>query len=410
MKRTDCLICGNDKLHRIIDLGNHPYADTFIDEINSNEMLPVYNLSCAMCEKCGQIQTTSITDPFERYNMVDYSYTSSNSSTAKNHWTKYSEKINQKILLNKKITPARICEIGSNDGYLLNLFKQLSNDVLGIDASKYLTDIAINKGIPTIQCIFDDKKSYEILLNNEKFDLVIANNVFNHSDDPNSFARGVNNLLKEDGHFIFETPYWKCTVDSMKVDQIYHEHVSYLTALSAKNIMERNGFNIIDIEVVDYHGGSIRVYTEKTSKKKHHCKKLFNMINKEKYLFEKKTYTTLQESIESKKISFLKDILDIKADKKIPIVAIGAAAKGNTFLNYMNLNSSIIDCVTDNSIHKQGKLTPLTNIKIVSDDILSNYEEVYAIILSWNLTDKIKEKLRLINNRIKFINFYEDYK
>jgi hypothetical protein len=105
----------------------------------------------------------------------------------------------------------------------------------------------------------------------------------------------------------------------------------------------------------------------------------------------------------------LKDILDIKTEEECPIIAIGAAAKGNTFLNYMNLDSTIIDCVTDSSVHKQGKVTPLTNITIKSDDVLAQYDKVYAIILSWNLSDKIKEKLLLINKNIEFINFYKDY-
>jgi len=410
VKRTSCLICDNNSLHKIIDLGNQPYADTFVHEKNLYDMLPVYNLSCDLCEECGQVQTTTITDPSERYNMVDYSYTSSNSSVATNHWKEYSAEVIKKVFPNKQSNDTRVCEIGSNDGYLLSLFQKIGSKVLGIDASEHVANIAKNNGIPTIQCIFDYEKSHEILENAEKFDLVMANNVFNHSDNPNSFAKGANNLLNEGGHFIFEVPYWKNTVDSHKIDQVYHEHVSYFTALSVRNIMEKSNFEVVDIEVVDYHGGSLRVYAKKTSDNMNHCDQLLHMIKKESYLLEKETYEKLGKDIKNKKLLFLKDILKIKNDKKIPIIAIGAAAKGNTFLNYMNLNSSIIDYVTDSSVYKQGKCTPLTNIKIVSDDVLLKYDEVYAIILSWNLSNKIKEKLRLINNKIKFINFYEDYK
>jgi hypothetical protein len=173
-------------------------------------------------------------------------------------------------------------------------------------------------------------------------------------------------------------------------------------------LMERAKFSIIDIDVVDYHGGSLRVYAQKSNNIVH-CDKLYDLIDKESYLFEESTYQKLTEDLQRKKALFLKDLFEIRTLKNIPVIAIGAAAKGNTFLNYMNLDSTFVEYVTDSSPLKQGKTTPLTNIPITSDDILSKYNEVYAIILSWNLSDKIKNKLRLINKNIKFINFYKDY-
>jgi 2-polyprenyl-3-methyl-5-hydroxy-6-metoxy-1,4-benzoquinol methylase len=409
MKRDNCLICGSSALSKIIDLGNQPYADTFVDETRYHDMLPVYNLSCAMCDSCGYVQTTCTTSPLERYNMFDYSYTSSNSSVAKRHWKDYSKEVID-FLSVSAVEGISVCEIGSNDGFLLSLFKNIGAEVLGVDASEYLVNIANQNNIPTIQSIFDYDNSDDILrIFKQKFDLVMANNVFNHSDNPVSFSMGVGNILKDGGFFVFEVPYWKSTIDSHKIDQIYHEHVSYFTAKSVKNIMEKNGFEVCNIKVVDYHGGSLRVYARKSTSEINHCQELFDLIRNENYLYSKDTYLQLNERIRKKKLTFLSDIYDIKNNKNAPIIAIGAAAKGNTFLNFMNLDSSIIDFVTDSSVHKQGKYTPLTNIKIVSDDILLNYDEVYAIILSWNLSEKIKDKLRLINKKIKFINFYEDY-
>tara|TARA_Y100000592_G_scaffold54185_1_gene85435 strand:+ start:4839 stop:6071 length:1233 start_codon:yes stop_codon:yes gene_type:complete len=409
MKRDNCLICGSNALSKIIDLGNQPYADTFVDENRYHDMLPVYNLSCAMCDSCGHVQTTCTTSPLERYNMFDYSYTSSNSSVAKRHWSDYSKEV-MNFLSVSTVEGISVCEIGSNDGFLLSLFKNVGAKVLGVDASEYLVNIANHNNIPTIQSIFDYDNSDDILrIFKQKFDLVMANNVFNHSDNPLSFSMGVNNILKDGGFFVFEVPYWKSTIDSHKIDQIYHEHVSYFTAMSVKNIMEKNSFEICNIKVVDYHGGSLRVYARKSTSKINHCQELFDLIRNENYLYSKDTYLLLNDRIREKKLTFLSDIYDIKNNKNVPIIAIGAAAKGNTFLNFMNLDSSIVDFVTDSSVHKQGKYTPLTNIKIVSDDILLNYDEVYAIILSWNLSEKIKDKLRLINKKIKFINFYEDY-
>ena len=405
MKRDTCLICGSKNLSNILDLGNHPYADTFIPEEDSYKLLPVYKLSCALCEDCGQIQTETITNPQDRYNLFDYSYTSSNSSVAKQHWIEYCEEVKANLSITNT---DRICEIGSNDGFLLSLFKKNGNQVLGIDASQNLVEISNSNGTPAIQSIFDAAASVKILKTEEKFNLVMANNVFNHANEPYSFSVGVNNLLKNKGYFVFEVPYWKSTVDSQKIDQVYHEHVSYFTATSVMKLMERAKFSITNISVVNYHGGSLRVYAQKSNNIAH-CNKLYDLINKESYLFEQNTYQELTEQLQRKKTLFLKDLFEIKTLKNIPVIAIGAAAKGNTFLNYMNLNSTFVEYVTDSSPLKQGKTTPLTNIPITSDDILSKYNEVYAIILSWNLSDKIKDKLRLINKNIKFINFYKDY-
>ena len=406
MKRDLCLICDSKNLTKILDLGNHAYADTFIAPARAHDLLPVYNLSCAMCEECGQIQTCCITDPDDRYNLYDYSYTSSNSSVARSHWQHFCSDVCEVLNLPREI---RVVEIGSNDGYLMGRFKERGATVMGVDASHYVSKIAVSNGIQTINEIFDEQLAEKIIKNNGKFNLAIANNVFNHSDDPLSFARGVNKTLVDDGYFVYELPYWRCSVKSRKFDQVYHEHVSYFTARASKKIMELAGFEIKNIEVVDYHGGSLRVYARKTNEAiPKHCQELFNMIQEESFLFDAQTYHVALEEFQRLKYNFLSKIMEIKLSN-LPVVAIGAAAKGNTFLRFMNLDHTIVDYVTDVSSHKQGKLTPLTNIPIVGDEIFAQYKAVYAIILSWNLSDKIKTKLLEINPEIQFLNFYKEF-
>jgi len=211
-------------------------------------------------------------------------------------------------------------------------------------------------------------------------------------------------LLKEDGVFVFEVPYWKSAVDSEKIDQIYHEHVSYMTVKSVKKTLDLAGLNIIDIQVVDYHGGSLRVYCGPADIEQPQV--VDDMINNEKDagIFHSSTYKLLLEKINNKKINLLRKIYDIKSLGG-SVIGVGAAAKGNTFLTFLNLDNSIIDYVTDASEYKQGKLTPLTSIPICGDEIFREYDEVYAIILSWNISSKLKEKLHEINPRIKFLVF-----
>jgi SAM-dependent methyltransferase len=402
MKRNECLVCSSKRLTKILDLGNHPFADTFVPKERENDGLHVYNLSCNRCDKCGHIQTTSITNPADRYSLFDYSYTSSNSLTSRNHWLSYASEVVEKTDLN----PGHfVLDVGSNDGFLLRCFRQHTIDGLGIDPSPYMASLADEDGVSTIIDIFNSKVSNQIVKRYGKANVVVANNVFNHSEDPVDFAKAAYNVLLDNGHFVFELPYWKISVESGKIDQVYHEHVSYFTATSSKNIMDAAGFTITSIEVVDYHGGSLRVYASKDKDAKQ-CKNLEPMMKKESQLFKKYTYTKLMKQMSNKKFDLLKQIYDIKNNGG-SIIAIGAAAKGNTLLNYLNLDHSIVDWVTDTSEHKCGKRTPLSNIPICNDDVVSEYKEVYALILSWNLSDKIKDKLLRMNSEIKFLNFYE---
>jgi len=298
-----------------------------------------------------------------------------------------------------------VIEIGSNDGFLLKQFKTRHDcKVLGIDASPHVSSIAAENGIDTEVSVFDRSFSKHVVENYQKADLVIANNVFNHSEDPLDFVLGVSELLKQDGTFVFELPYWKCAVESEKIDQIYHEHVTYFTVTMAEKLLARAGLAIADVNVVDYHGGSLRVHARKAPSKTSDTVGRLKEEEKSLDLFEISTYSKLFERLQNKKFNFLKKIYELKAAGN-SIVAIGAAAKGNTFLNFLNLDNSVIDCVTDTSEHKKGKLTPLSSIPIYGDEILGKYDDVYAIILSWNISDKLKQKLREINPRIEFLVF-----
>ena len=329
----------------------HPFADTFIDEKSQTHALPVYNLSCTLCNSCKHVQTETATDPNERYNMFDYSYTSSNSITSRRHWNAFCDDVVRELELDNN---TRICEIGSNDGYLLKCFKEKINAfVYGIDASKAMCDLAKDNDITSENIVFNLSETISIKEKYKLSNLVIANNVYNHSDDPVSFTMGVKEVLTNSGYFVFEVPYWKSTIETKKIDQIYHEHVSYFTATSLKFLLNSCGFIIKKIKLVEYHGGSLRVIAQKTSNGEN-CDDLNNFLSQEKFLFDEKTYNELNRELMMAKINFLIELFEHKKAGH-SIVAIGAAAKGNTLLNYLNLNNSIVDCVTDISEYKQGK-------------------------------------------------------
>lgn len=396
-----CLISGAP-VQKILDLGMHPYADTFINTDQLGMTEPVFPLECYLCSESGQVQLGYISCDYERYNLYVYSYTSANSAFSRNHWDDYAKTMLNRFDLQNKA----IVEIGSNDGYLIQQF-QSDNKVLGVDPSLAMAELATNQyGVNMVNDFFTSTISQKIKADFGSADLIIANNVFNHANDPLDFAKGVYHLLNDGGVFVFESPYWLDTIQSQHFDQIYHEHISYFTVKSADYLLSRVGLAIFDVEHVDYHGGSIRVYAKKTTQTTPPLTDLVTkMIDQETKsgLFEIDTYQKFQKDITATRDKFLTKLYDLKA-QGYPVVAVGAAAKGNTLLNFYRLDKTAIDFVTDSSPHKQGKYTPLTRIPIVGDDIFRQYEqEVYALVLSWNISDTLKENLLKINHKIKFL-------
>ena len=389
----------------IIDLGLHPYADTFLKKNQLKKSEPVFPLKCYINYKSGYIHNFVITNDNSRYNEYEYSYTSANSIYSRNYWKKYCLNIKKNLLINKK---TKILEIGSNDGYLLNQFKKVTKNILGVDASKFMTQLANKKGIKTKNLIFDIKNSNKCLLNGEKINIIIANNVLNHSNDPLNFIKGVKNIIENKGTFVFELPYWVNLVKAKKFDQIYHEHVSYFTVKYSKYLLNKAGFKITNIEETEYHGGSIRIYSSinKSQKENKIVKKYISMENSLK-IFNEKTYTNFMNDLNRKKLKFLKLIIDYKL-KGYKIVGVGAAAKGNTFLNFIGINNQLMDFITDASKYKIGKYTPLTRIPIFSDNKIKSIKRKICLIpLAWNLEKFIKTKLLKLNKNMRMISFYK---
>ena len=396
----NCLIDGTD-LTEIIDLGLHSYADTFIRSHQLDLIEPIFPLVCMLCPKCGMVQLKYITHDFDRYNLYDYSYTSSNSDFSRSHWNQFAKDITEEYGSSLGL----IVEIGSNDGYLLQQLKPFSQEIIGIDSSEEMSRIANSYGVRTLHTTFDSESSKTISKKHGKADLVIANNVLNHSNDPVDFVKGVWNLLSDDGFFIFEVPYWSNTVTSLHFDQIYHEHVSYLTVRSVKTLLEKVGMAISQISVVDYHGGSLRVAAVK-GRPLHQLKEVEKLLvnEAELKLCDPKTYTEYVDLVTQKRSIFLSKIHDIISESvSHPIVGVGAAAKANTLLTYYGLNHSYLRFITDSSEHKIGKYTPFTRIPIVSDMEFASHSEITAVILSWNIGESLRASIKAINQNARFL-------
>lgn len=363
---------------------------------------PIYPLRCYLDKKSGCIFNEVITSDKKRYNLYDYSYTSSNSNYSKNYWQKYATQFKKNYGYQGKIL-----EIGCNDGFLLEHLKKKGYECYGCDASKFITNLSKDKKLKVMNYIFDFKNSKKIEKKIGKVDYVIANNVLNHSNNPDNFIKGVKKILKEDGYFIFEQPYWLNMMQTSRIDQIYHEHITYFTIKFSSWLLKRNGMYLHDYQITPYHGGSLRIIATKNNKIYNKNKyKIDDGINHEKKfgLFNKSIYQNINTKLQNKKKKLHKKIIYYKK-RNYKVVGIGAAAKANTFLCYFGLDNKTIDFITDASEFKIGKFTPKTRIPIYADEKLKKINvKIVAIILSWNISSILKKKLIKINKNLKFID------
>jgi 2-polyprenyl-3-methyl-5-hydroxy-6-metoxy-1,4-benzoquinol methylase len=394
-------ILSSNKSIKIFDLGMHPYADTFIEKKDLHRNEPVFPLQCNLNPQTGFIFNKIITSSQERYNLFDYSYTSSNSSYSRKYWKNFYKNIKHKILKKND----KILEIGSNDGYLCKQFQKNGFKIYGIDASRKMSKIANKDKIKTFNLIFDKKNSEVVKKKAGSFDIIIANNVLNHSNDPFEFVNSVSNILNKNGYFVFEVPYWLNLVKKKQFDQIYHEHINYFTIKAIQHLLKTTKLFITDIENTEYHGGSLRIFCKKNGTQNNVLIKKFLNDEIKNKLFQSSTYQIIMNELKVRKYKFLKKILKIKLNKN-KIVGIGAAAKANTMINFLKLDNDTIDYVTDISPYKIGKYTPLSRIPIVHDKILKQLKKkVYVLILSWNISNILIKKIRKLNSNLVFIKF-----
>jgi SAM-dependent methyltransferase len=298
-------------------------------------------------------------------------------------------------------------EIGSNDGYLIDQFQGNGVRAMGIDPSTEMCRIARERGVEVMPAMFCEPVAKDLAMRSGQADLIMANNVFNHANDPVAFARGVAALLSDDGMFVFEVPYWLSMIESGRfTDMVYHEHPTYFTVKMAWNMLKTAGLEITDFDVVNYHGGSLRVFARRHTGMTMPVA-VEDAIARETQigLFDARFYQVLQRRFESQRDAWLHEFYRLRlAEPDAVFIGVGAAAKANTWLTWHGLNRTHFECVTDASAFKQGKYTPLTRIPIADDSVFAQYEHPYAVILSWNISKGLRQAILNINPRTRFLS------
>lgn len=394
MNVTKCHLCGGNNLNKVLDLGFHPLADFFMKKEQLKETERRYPLSVLLCQDCGHGMNSFIVPAEVRYQENDYSYDSGNSKISVKHFTDMANEVSNRIGLKENDL---VVDIGSNIGTLLNAFKNLGQEVQGVDPAGNIAKLAEESGIPTINDFFSGS-ACEKILKRGKAKAITITNAFNHISPLDEFMKNIISILDRDGTFIIELPYFLEIIRKKHFDVIYLEHISYIAIKPLVPYFKKFGLSITHIEENDYMSGSIRIFVGYGKESELISKQI---ALEEKYgLYNIDTWNKFAENIKNCKIDLLKQLVDAKkAGGKI--VAIGAAAKGNTLLNYCGLDTTLIDFATDASPLKIGKYTPGSHIPILSDDAIDD-NVTHALILAWNIADYLKSK---ISPKFPHLNF-----
>lgn len=393
MKIYECRLCNSNDIIKVVDLGFHPLADTFLEKDGLDRAEISYPLQLGLCKNCGHVFTLFAIPPEDRYQKNDYSYDSSNSIISVKHFQNFCETVLAELSIEKG---SLIVDIGGNDGTLLSHFKEKGfQNILNIEPSKNISNISIKNGIPTFNSFFNNKSSDYITKNfDSNVDILLSSNVVNHADDMNDLLQNAASILSAEGVFIFEVPYLMDLIKDISFDTIYHEHVHYYGIKPLVKLLKKHGFSIFKIEKIDYMCGSIRVFS---SLKKTQSSFVSQMIQIENDfgLYDIKTYQKFSSRVEKIKISINSYLWEVRK-KGGKLVAIGAATKGNTLLNYCKLDSDIISFISDTSKLKIGKFTPGSHIQIIPDAEIDD-TFTHALILPWNIANHLKRKLKHLN-------------
>jgi SAM-dependent methyltransferase len=383
MKLNQCRICDNKGLTEIIDLGEMALANEFIDDVDDEEAQ--YPLRLVWCSECYLVQIDEIVPPDELFS--EYIYVSGTSKWLQNHFDELAANITNRYPIT---TDGSVVDIGSNDGTLLSRFQKRDLDVLGVEPATNIAELANKKGIETINEFFSSDVSTKIVDSYNSFELVTATNVFAHTHNVQDFVQGVYELLSDEGIFVIEVPYLIDLLEGTEFDTIYHEHLSYFAVHPLKKLFEDHGMKILNVERKTIHGGSIRLEAAKETSS-HSPKETVEEI----ILFEKEwgldtfdSYQTFAENIHRLK-SELVELLEQLKDEGNSIAGYGAAAKGNTLLNYYDIGTETIEFIADKNELKQGKYTPGSNIPVVAPDHIYEADPDYILILAWNFSEEI---------------------
>ncbi len=388
-----CRHCKSKLVDEVIDLGDQPPSNSYIKPEDIEKPEIQYPLKVFICNSCWLMQVPEYAKP-EQLFTPDYAYLSSTSKSWCKHAKAFAKEAINKLELNSKDL---VLELASNDGYLLKYFKDEKIPCVGIEPTKLAADISKKKGIKTFTDFFSLEYAKKFKQKdssfNEGVNLIVANNVTAHVPDINDFMAGIKHLLKSKGYASIEFPHLLSLIKYNQFDTIYHEHYSYFSLYSFSKIVENVGLVVNDLDFLDTHGGSLRLWiTHSSNSKKNNKVKDLLSLEKRCGLNSFKPYDDLYKKANRVKNELI-NFLNLEKKNNSKIVGYGAAAKGNTLLNFAGINKDLLPYIVDKSKSKQGKYMPGSKIPIYAPEELYKLKPDKVLVLPWNIINEIKNQL-----------------
>jgi C-methyltransferase C-terminal domain/Putative zinc binding domain/Methyltransferase domain len=392
-----CRSCGNEQFSAFADLQTCPPSNAMLTTETLHAPEVYYPLVVKACTACFLVQIDEAKRATEIFD-ANYTYFSSFSRSWLHHCERAASAAIARLGLDAR---SLVVEVASNDGYLLQYFKAAGIEVLGVEPTANTAQVAIDKDIPTIVDFFSSGFAEKLVSNSRKADLIIGNNVFAHVPEINDFTRGLKIMLAEGGAVSLEFPHVLRLIAETQFDTVYHEHYSYLSLTTTVDIFARAGLKVFDVEEVSTHGGSLRVWGahfDDTSKTVTDSVAALLRIEKDAGLQSPETYESFQPRIDRVRDDFLAFLIEQRRAGRT-VAGYGAAAKGNTLLNYCGVKGpSLINFVCDLSPHKQGKFLPGSRIPVLSPDAIAAIKPDFVVIFPWNIKTEVIEQLGMIRD------------
>ncbi len=381
-----CRFCNAPLVHVFADLGVTPLANAYVKPADAGSPDATYPLRAFVCDECWLVQAEAFASPQEIFS--DYAYFSSFSDSWVEHARRFADGAIARFGLTAR---SQVIEVASNDGYLLRHFVSRGIPALGIEPAQNVAKVAREAGVPTECRFFGRETATDLAERGLLADLVVGNNVLAHVPDINDFVGGMAIVLKPDGVVSFEFPHLLQLIENVQFDTIYHEHFYYLSLLAVENVLARHGLVVVDVEELPTHGGSLRVTAARRSSAAHRPTKGVEKVRNDERaagLADVARYRAFQETILPVREGLLAFLRKAKAEGR-SVAAYGAAAKGNTLLNFCGIGTDLIAYVVDRSPHKQGHLLPGSRLPIHAPERLAETKPDYVLILPWNISAEI---------------------
>lgn len=397
----NCRHCNTPLRRTFLDLGFAPPSNAYLTAADLSRFEKYYPLRVKVCDQCWLVQTEDYAQADEMFS-ADYAYFSSTSSSWLAHARAYCEQVTERFGLGPH---SHVVEVASNDGYLLRNFVDVGVPCLGIEPTASTADAAKALGIPVLCEFFGEALARRLVAEGRSADLIAGNNVYAHVPDINDFTRGLAALLKPEGVVTLEFPHLLQLVRHTQFDTVYHEHFSYLSLGAVQRIFSAAGLRVWDVDELPTHGGSLRVYGCHAGATRAATGRVAEVLAQEQAegLERAEAYTAFQARADKVKNELMAFLIEQKRAGK-RVAAYGAAAKGNTLLNYAGVKPDLLPYVCDAAVAKQGKYLPGSHVPILSPEALSSDPPDYILILPWNIANEVRGQLaNLAAKGVKFV-------